>query len=106
MSDKSEIVVNGRFEYESGVVDSVREAMATMQEASRAEEGCQDYTFSFELTDPAVVRLTERWDDMDALRRHFAAPHMKAYRDVMAAHPAAQRQVAFFTVTVVEPPSV
>ncbi|MEL7157531.1 MAG: putative quinol monooxygenase [Actinomycetota bacterium] len=105
MSDGPEIVVTGRFEFDPEVPEAARQAMEAMQAASRAEDGCQDYTFSIEISDPAVVRLTERWDDMEALRRHFAMPHMQTYRQAMGAHPPISRSVEFQAIERVEPPT-
>ena len=50
-----------------------------MIEASRQEPGCIDYAYSFDLLEPNVMRITERWDDRDALLYHFGTPHMKAW---------------------------
>jgi quinol monooxygenase YgiN len=55
----------------------------------RAEAGCLDYGPTIDLpTDiPAqvaprdnVVTVVERWESLDALRAHVAAPHMQEYR--------------------------
>ena len=42
--------------------------------ASRAEDGGNDYTFSAEINDPGVIRITEKWRDLDALAAHFRSP--------------------------------
>jgi quinol monooxygenase YgiN len=39
---------------------------------SRAESGCQDYTFSADPIDPTRVLLFERWDDQASLDAHLA----------------------------------
>ena len=51
-----------------------------METASRAEEGCLDYTFSIELSDPAVIRITDKWATVEALKAHFNTPHMAEFQ--------------------------
>jgi quinol monooxygenase YgiN len=62
-----------------GIVDEVR-----------AEAGCIEYGAAVDLpTDlpaqpperPDVAVIVEKWSDLDALRAHLVAPHMKAYRE-------------------------
>ena len=55
----------------------------------RAEHGCLEYGAAVDvptglanqspLRDNVVV-VIEKWDDLEALRAHLAAPHMTAYR--------------------------
>ncbi len=56
----------------------------------RAEEGCLDYGPTVDVqTDIAaqvprredVVTVLERWESLDALKAHLAAPHMAKYRE-------------------------
>jgi quinol monooxygenase YgiN len=55
----------------------------------RAEPGCLDYGSAVDIpTDievqvpprENVVTVVERWESLDALRAHLAAPHMQEYR--------------------------
>jgi quinol monooxygenase YgiN len=55
----------------------------------RAEAGCLEYAAAVDLPAglPAqapprddVVVIVEKWEGLDALRAHLAAPHMHAYR--------------------------
>jgi quinol monooxygenase YgiN len=56
----------------------------------RAEAGCIEYGAAVDLPtdlpaqppirDDAAV-IVEKWTDVEALRAHLAAPHMKAYRE-------------------------
>ena len=82
-------------EVESSVeaIEGLRGPLAEMQEASRAEEGCHDYTFSQEICDPSRMRIVEIWDSMDALRFHFGTPHMEAFRKAMAGSPPGSMNV-------------
>jgi quinol monooxygenase YgiN len=52
------------------------------------EEGCLEYnpTVDFptdmpQALDENVVTIIEKWESPEALKKHSAAPHMRAYRD-------------------------
>lgn len=54
---------------------------------TRAEEGCIEYGPTIDLETgfaaPArdnVVTIIEKWEDLNALKAHLAAPHMLEYR--------------------------
>ncbi len=80
------IVVNGVIQSSIEDIQALTQVVATMEEASRAESGCVDYTFSVELSDPTVIRITEQWESLEALQAHFAMPHMADFQQAMAAH--------------------
>lgn len=98
------IVVNAIIKATAANIDAMREAIATMEAASRAEAGCQDYTFSVELNNPNVLRITEKWDSMDDLAAHFGMPHMADFQAAMAANPPESVEAKFYEVTEVGPP--
>ena len=75
-----------------------------MEAASRAEPGCHDYTFSVELNDPGVLRITESWENMDALAAHFNMPHMQTFQAAMAEHPPHSVEAKFYEASEVTPP--
>tara|TARA_R110002051_G_scaffold73594_3_gene133761 strand:+ start:15677 stop:15973 length:297 start_codon:yes stop_codon:yes gene_type:complete len=78
------IVIEGTVRVPPERVEAARPAMETMIRASRAEPGCIDYAYSVDLLDPGLVRVTERWESREALKAHFAAPHMAAWREEIA----------------------
>ncbi len=98
------IVVNATIEATEETIAAMKSAIAVMEQASRAEEGCHDYTFSVELNNPNVLRITEAWESMDALSAHFATPHMAEFQAAMAAHPPKSVNAKFFDATEVAPP--
>ena len=98
------IVVNGRLESDSADIAALKDALAVMETANRAEDGCHDYTFSVELNDPHVIRITEKWRDMDALGMHFRSAHMATFQQAMATRPPKSGAVTFFEATEVTPP--
>ncbi|MGE0622920.1 MAG: putative quinol monooxygenase [Pseudomonadales bacterium] len=98
------IVVTARIQASESTISALKDAIAAMEKASRAEAGCMDYTFSVELNDPTRLRITEKWESMAVLKAHFATPHMRAFRSAMAAHPPKSVEASFFEATEVAPP--
>ncbi|MEM7097387.1 MAG: putative quinol monooxygenase [Pseudomonadota bacterium] len=98
------IVVNATIEATADTIDAMRAAIAEMEAASRAEEGCYDYTFSVELNNPNVMRITEQWESMEHLGAHFATPHMAAFQAAMGANPPKSVEAKFYEANEVSPP--
>ena len=98
------IVVNAVIESDAASIAAMKDAIAAMESASRAEDGCDDYTFSVELNNPAVLRITERWQSMEALQAHFATPHMADFQAAMGANPPKSVTATFYEATEVERP--
>ena len=70
------LIVMGVIEFEDGGVEQAREAIATMEQKTRKEDGCLVYTFSQEISSPNTVRISEQWASMDALALHLKTSHM------------------------------
>lgn len=66
-----------------GTIDAGREALTTMIEASRAEEGCIGYSYAIDILDPLKLHIVEKWVDNDALLFHFQTPHMAAFQKAL-----------------------
>lgn len=64
-------------------LDRLREAAEAMVMASRDEDGCHEYAYGFDMFDPTLMRIVERWEDANALKAHFATPHMAAWRKAL-----------------------
>ena len=92
------IIVNGRLELTDVHITALKPVLAAMEQASREENGCFDYTFSVEVNEPGTIRITERWESMDALRVHFASSHMGEFQTALSEHPPANAEVHFYEV--------
>ena len=71
-----------------GQRDAVLQAFNANVPAVRAEQGCIEYGAAVDKSDgpsfqatygPDTFVVIEKWDDIDALKAHSAAPHMVAY---------------------------
>jgi len=92
------IVVNATLESTEEDIQALKAAIAVMEAKSRAEAGCYDYTFAVELNRPGVIRITEKWESMDALRAHFGEPHMAEFRAEMVKYPSIKASASFYEV--------
>ncbi len=98
------IVVNGTIKTSAEAIAATTAALSKMEQASQAEAGCHDYTFSIEVSDPHVIRLTERWASIEDLKKHFAEPHMAEFQAAMAAHPPSSVDVKFYEAQEIDRP--
>ena len=57
-----------------------RSAMADMVSASRAEEGCVEYSYAEDVLESGLIHVKELWRDRLALDRHFASDHIQTWR--------------------------
>ena len=90
------IVLNVKIETTPGTVAAMKDAVAAMEKASRAEPGCIEYVFATEINDPTSIRITEHWTDLDALKIHFTLPHMAAFRAAMSKNPPKSTALKMF----------
>lgn len=98
------IVINAAMQTDADSIDAMKEAIAKMEVASLAEDGCRDYCFSQELSNPSKMRITERWETMEALAAHFQTPHMAEFQKVMADHPPKGMELFCYEATEVDMP--
>ena len=97
------IVVNAVVSSSEEDISAMKDIIAKMEAASREEDGCHDYTFSTELNNPSVLRITERWETVEALQAHFQTPHMTEFQAAMAERPPASIDVKFYKVEEFNP---
>lgn len=71
-----------------GMRDKILEAFRANVPAVHAEEGCIEYTATVDAEGAGAVQakfgddtfvVVEKWESLDALKAHAAAPHMAAY---------------------------
>ena len=81
-----------------GLRDSILQAFRANVPAVKAEQGCIEYGAAVDLANGTKFQtpygadtflVIEKWESMDALKAHGAAPHMTAYavktKDMIAA---------------------
>ena len=97
------ILVIGTIRAPVGSLEALREPMAAVVAASRAEDGCIEYAYGADMLDPGLIRVTEAWRDRDCLDRHFKAPHMDAWRAARAALGVGERRLSLYESSDPEP---
>ena len=93
------IVLNVKIETNPGAAAALKDAVAAMEKASRAEPGCIEYVFATELNDATSIRIIEHWKDLDALKNHFTLAHMATFNEAMRKHPPKSVDVKMFDAT-------
>jgi len=78
------IIVAVEIAVEEGAAERAREAIAKMERATRAEEGCITYAFSVDVSDPSMLRVIERWRSIEDVRAHMQTPHMAEFGAAVA----------------------
>lgn len=78
------LIVLAKAKLGDGALEAGRDAIATMVEASNAEEGCIAYSFTVDVLDPTILHIVEKWVDDAALVAHFQTPHMVAFNAAIA----------------------
>ena len=64
-----------------GTLDEVVAAATPCLEGTRKEEGCISYDLHVAVDDETKLVFVERWESREALKAHFSAPHLVAWRD-------------------------
>ncbi|HVP28594.1 MAG TPA: putative quinol monooxygenase [Myxococcota bacterium] len=78
------IVIAGSIRIDPAQRERAAAAAREMMEATRRENGCRAYVFSFDVDDPGLVHLFEHWDSAADLQAHFTAPHMARFQAAIA----------------------
>lgn len=73
------LVVLADARFDPTQAEQVRALARPMITASRAEPGCAGYDYAFDLLEPDLMRVRELWKDEQALKDHFATPHMAEF---------------------------
>tara|TARA_R110002049_G_scaffold53223_47_gene149124 strand:+ start:4142 stop:4441 length:300 start_codon:yes stop_codon:yes gene_type:complete len=97
------IVVNAIIESTPQDIAAMKDAIGTMEQASRAEAGCDDYTFSVELNNPGTLRIVEKWQTLEALMEHMGTAHMAEFQQAMGANPPTSMDLKFYEVKEIQP---
>lgn len=61
-------------------LDEARPVMQRMIEASRAENGCIEYSYSQDILETGLIHVKELWQDRVSLDKHFTSGHIADWR--------------------------
>lgn len=72
--------------------------MQAMLSASRAEDGCQEYSYAVDVADPGLIRVFETWRDQAALDAHFQTSHMAVWRSHWPEFGVSDRKLSLYEI--------
>lgn len=92
------LIVAGVIRVPPANLASLRPHMAAMMAASQAEDGCLDYNYAEDVTEPGLIHVFERWRDQAALDAHFKTPHLARWRAAWPAFGVSDRRLFAYEV--------
>lgn len=97
------VIVAGHVTFAPGEVVRLRPDMDQVIAGTRAEAGCQTYTYAPLLEDPNTIRIFEIWESGDALRAHFKTSHMAAWYQTLSTAQVIERDVQVYPFAKAHP---
>lgn len=79
-------------------VERFRPHMAAMLAASRAEDGCLEYSYAEDVAEPGLIRVFEAWRDQAAIDAHFRTDHMATWRAAWPSFGVSDRRLFAYEV--------
>lgn len=77
------LLINGWLKLATGEFDKVQAQGEAMVKATNDEAGCLHYAFARDISDPDLIRISERWESEAALAAHSASAHMAEFNKAM-----------------------
>ncbi len=74
------LIIGGTVRLPPENLDAFRPHMLEMLAASRAEDGCLQYSYAEDVAEPGLIRVFEIWRDQAALDAHFKTAHLLRWR--------------------------
>jgi quinol monooxygenase YgiN len=97
------IVIAGHVTIDPQKREPAEAAAREMMQETRREAGCISYTFSADLERAGRFLIFEEWEGDEALRAHFAAPHMARFQKAMGGLGVREMKVQRYEVSKVGP---
>ena len=92
------LIVAGTVRVPPASLDGLRPHMAQMMAARQAEDGCLDYNYAEDVTEPGLIHVFERWRDQAALDAHFKTEHMARWRAAWPSFGVSDRRLSAYEV--------
>jgi quinol monooxygenase YgiN len=93
------IIVLGSIRAEAAEIERLQDVLVEQMKATHAEDGCELYAFSRDVSDPDLLLISERWRDADALAAHGKSAHMAVFNRQMASAKVESISVSAYDVT-------
>ena len=92
------VVIGGTVRIPLENVPHMRPHMDALLAASRAEDGCETYSYAMDVQDPSLMRIFEVWRDRPAIEAHFKASHMAPWRAAGVEYGLFERKISLYEV--------
>jgi quinol monooxygenase YgiN len=92
------VILAGTIRIEAGKREAALAPVIDMVTATRAEPGCIQYSFAFDVQDDHLLHIFEVFVDDGALAAHRASPHMARWRALMPELGIGGRQMSEYQV--------
>lgn len=90
------IIVAGTVRVPPENLERFRPHMLAMLTASRAEDGCIEYSYAADVAEPGLVRIYEVWRDQACLDAHFQTAHMATWRSQWPEFGVSDRRLSLY----------
>ena len=77
------ILVTGTIDLDPAHRDQAIKTFSECMAGTRAEDGCESYTFSADLEDPGRFHVSEQWASQEAMDAHMAGPSLATLMTAM-----------------------
>lgn len=77
------IIVVGYLTINPDMRSEVEAAIATLVPLTVAEEGCDEYRYANDLSEPNRINIWEQWASEEAMNSHMATTHLADFMTVM-----------------------
>lgn len=103
LPEDNRLAVHASLVSDAPISSALLEAARRLATATRSEPGCLGYHIALDIERPSALRLVETWRNMDALRDHFATPHMAAFREALLREPSVRTEIEVLSISHSEP---
>lgn len=91
-----EVTVVAHMVFRKPLDEALPERLDALVAATRAEDGCLEYSAHLRLDEPGRVLFYERWRDQAALDAHSRSAHVAAYREFAGPRLAAAPELSLW----------
>jgi quinol monooxygenase YgiN len=92
------VVIAGTVRAPLETLAALKPHMLAMLTASRAEDGCLEYSYGEDVAEPGLIRVFEVWRDQAAVEAHFKTSHMATWRAAGASLGISDRRLFIYDI--------
>lgn len=97
------IIVMGKLRFDADAIEAALPAAQKCVAATQAEDGCLQYDYSRDISDPEIFHITERWTNREALAAHLKTPHVAEWIGVLSGMTMKERHIRLYDTDDGEP---